>query len=337
MSRTRSRPRTGFTLVELLVVIAIIGMLISLLLPAVQAAREAGRRASCSNNLRQIALAVHTYEATHRVYPSALGRGPSEPPGSGWSVHARILAYLEQEPLRQQIKFAQSYDTVRTNDGRLVKTLRIPTYLCPSEANDVPRFSGGAVDHYPLNYGFNRGVWFVYDPTTQQGGDGPFIPNSFLTPGSVTDGLTNTILAAEVKAFTPYFRNGGAAGPNMPTNPAQICGYGGQAKMGPDLHANTGHTEWVDGKVHQSGFTATFAPNTKVMCNGFDVDFTNHQEGLSPTVVTYAAVTARSYHPTLVNVALMDASVRPVRNSVELLIWQAAATRSSGESMTLVD
>jgi prepilin-type N-terminal cleavage/methylation domain-containing protein len=328
--------RAAFTLIELLVVIAIIGMLIALLLPAVQAAREAGRRSSCSNNMRQIALAVHLYESTHRVLPSSFGRGASEPSGSGWSVHARLLGYLEKESLRQDIDFSQSYN-VATAGGVLVKTLRIPTYLCPSEANDVPRMGATGIDHYPLNYGFNMGVWFVYEPATGRGGEGPFVANSSLTPGGITDGLSTTVLAAEVKAYTAYFRNAGSAGPSPPSDPSQVCGLGGQAKMGPEVQSNTGHTEWVDGRSHQSGFTATFAPNTKVLCNGYDVDFTNFQEGASPSVVTYAAVTSRSYHPTLVNVAMMDASVRPIRSRIDLGVWRAAATRAGSEQSALSD
>jgi prepilin-type N-terminal cleavage/methylation domain-containing protein len=335
MSRSRYGRFAAFTLIELLVVIAIIGILIGLLLPAVQAAREAGRRASCSNNLHQIALGVHLYESAYRSYPSGFGKGPGEPVGSGWSVHARVLGFLERESLRQQINFSQSYNTVTTSDGRLVKTLRIPTYLCPSEIHDTERLSGGVVDNYPLNYGFNMGVWFVYDPTSGQGGEGPFAANGSITPGSIIDGLSNTLLAAEVKAYTPYFRNGAAAGPAVASDPGQICGYGGQAKMGTDFQQNTGHTEWVDGRSHQSGVTATFAPNTKVMCNGFDVDFTNYQEGASASVVTYAAVTARSYHPSLVNVALMDGSVRAVHSNVDLATWRAAATRAGGEPAKL--
>src|SRR5438874_10268320 len=90
--------RSGFTLVELLVVVAIIGVLVGLLLPAVQAAREAARRMSCGNNLRQIGLALQHFEATHKTFPSSLRPTPVDPNGlfNGWSVHAQLLAYIEQ-------------------------------------------------------------------------------------------------------------------------------------------------------------------------------------------------------------------------------------------------
>lgn len=327
----------GFTLVELLVVIAIIGVLVSLLLPAVQAAREAARRAQCSSNLRQIALAVHHYESTLGAYPASFGRGAGTSVASGWSAQARILPFMEQNPLHNRVDFSRHYQLSTTADGRQVSTVRILIYGCPSEANNVPRTKGGAIVHHPLNYGFNAGVWFVFDPRTGAGGSGVIIPNGFITPGQITDGLSNTILAAEVKAFTPYFRNAGTAGSNPPTNSHSICSFGGEAKMGQDLMQNTGHTEWVDARVHQTGFTAAFPPNTKVLCSGFDVDFTNQQEGKSSTVVTYAAVTARSYHPTIVNVALMDGSVTQVREGISRAIWRAMATRNGGEQASLHD
>src|SRR5206468_5184771 len=99
------RGRGGFTLVELLVVIAIIGVLVALLLPAVQAAREASRRMSCGNNLKQIGLALQNFEATHKAFPSSLRPTPPDPSGlfNGWSVHAQLLAYIEQGNVYQNI------------------------------------------------------------------------------------------------------------------------------------------------------------------------------------------------------------------------------------------
>jgi prepilin-type N-terminal cleavage/methylation domain-containing protein len=326
----------GFTLVELLVVIAIIGVLISLLLPAVQSARESARRTQCINNLHQIGLATHTYESTMGAYPSSFGRGPGEKTSSGWSAHARILPFLEQGGLHNQINFTLSYETATMSDGRLIKNVRIPTFLCPSEANDVPRESGGKLDNYPLNYGFNAGVWLVYDPKTGAGGQGVIVPNGFITPGAVTDGTTWTLLAAEVKAYTPYFRDANKQNiATPPASPSEIAGYGGQAKMGPNLMQNTGHTEWVDGRSHQSGFTGTFPPNTRVLVNGYDVDFTNRREGTSTSIVTYAAVTARSYHPGMVNAVMVDASVHTIRSTIDLKLWRALCTRNGGERATV--
>jgi len=314
--------RHGFTLVELLVVIAIIGILIALLLPAVQSVREAARRASCSNNLKQFALAMHNFENANRAYPPSFGGDTA----ADWSAHARLLPYLEQGNIAQQIDLKLGYeDSTQGN----ISALRVPTYLCPSETNDKVRTKNGQNVHYPLNYGVNLGTWLVYDPRDQRGGEGAFYPHSRLRPRDFRDGTTSTICAAEVRAYTPYFRNAAQAGPAMPGDPSTVCGMGG------DFKSSSGHTEWVDGRGHQTGFTTVFGPNTEVICDRsgtlFDVDWTNQQEGKSDTVPTYAAVTARSYHPGVVNAAMMDGSVKSFSDSTDLSTWRAVSTRAGGE------
>src|SRR5215210_4645960 len=109
----RTKPRSGFTLIELLVVIAIIGVLIALLLPAVQAAREAARRIQCTNNLKQLGLGLHNYHSANETFPPGGSRNPYDPPNktdgspswSSWSAHALLLPYLEQKPLYDAANF----------------------------------------------------------------------------------------------------------------------------------------------------------------------------------------------------------------------------------------
>lgn len=345
-SPNHSKARWGFTLVELLVVIAIIGILIALLLPAVQAARGAARRAQCINKLKQIGLAMHNYQESQGSFPptTCIARSPAggSALGDGWSVQPRILPYMEGNALFSQINFALPYGSATMADGTLVRTRRLDAFICPDETNDVQRVNtAGAPEHYPLNYVVNAGVWFVWDPQSNRGGDGAFAPNSSTKPADFLDGMSNTMCASEAKAYTPYFRNAGKANPDptMPTSPADIQTLAGDAKMGPELMNNTGHTEGVDGRIHQCGFTTVFTPNYEVWVtqggSSYDVDWTNQQEGKHATNKTFAAITARSYHSGIVNAVMMDGSVHSIANSVELNVWRALSTRSGKEVVDL--
>ena len=192
------------------------------------------------------------------------------------------------------------------------------------------RTKAGVEIHYPLNYCANLGTWFVYDPVTRKGGRGAFFPDSKLTFGSFTDGLSNTLCFAEVKAWNPYFRNAALPSPlAMPTSAADLISLAGQFKI------SSGHTEWVDGRAHQTGFTTLFTPNTEVFyeLDGriHDVDWTNQQEGKSDTVATYAAVTARSYHVRGVQTVFMDGSVHFVNNDIKIKVWRILSTRNGQE------
>ncbi len=322
----------GFTLVELLVVIAIIGILVGLLLPAVQAAREAARRMSCTNNMKQVVLAVHNYESTTKRMPPAWTR-PAQS-GDGWSTQARILPYVESVALASAVDFSAGYGQARlVVDGQSIKvsSFRVPVYLCPSDAMDQPRYDdAGEPYHYPLSYAYNAGPWMVYDAPRDKPGAGAFQTGRVSRFRDIVDGLSNTLAFGEVKSWRPYFRDGETPGTiPIPTDPSEVCALAGNFKE------NSGHTEWVDGRVHQAGFTTTFTPNRKVLCEisgrEYDVDFTNIREGRTTTATTFAAVTSRSYHSGGVNVSLMDGSVRFIADSVELALWRNLSTRAGHE------
>jgi len=335
--------RKGFTLIELLVVMAIIALLLALLLPAVQAAREAARNTSSKNNLRQLSVAMANHEAA-RGYYAPSWQAASQPNGDnvdGWSIFALLLPYLEQSVIDEQIDYTNSHElagNVTTADGQVTKVsaLRVPTYLSPSEPRDEADFHGGGVaEYYPINYAVNLGTWFVWDPVTGEGGDGAAYPNSRLRAGNFSDGLTGTLAFAEVKAWQAMYENAGHANPVLPVSAVEVEALAG------DFEADHGHVEWANGSAHQSGFTTVFPPNARILntISGvtYDVDWTNWAEGeglaaASPvTTPTYAAITARGYYPGMVNVALMDGSVRPISNEIHLGVWRAIATRNGKE------
>jgi hypothetical protein len=182
-----------------------------------------------------------------------------------------------------------------------------------------------------MNYGANLGTWFIHNPTTKEAGDGAFCADGSHGFDGVTDGSSNTLSFAEVKAFQPYLRESGnpsATDAPIPKTPDEVAGFGG------DFKADSGHTEWTDARAHQTGITAVFAPNTDVgyaSGGGVSIDFTTKREGTS-NAITYAAVTARSHHPGVVNASLLDGSARSITEQVELSVWRALATRAGDEA-----
>lgn len=327
------RKRNAFTLIELLVVIAIIAILIGLLFPAVQKVRAAAARIKCANNMKQIGLAMHNYMDTNNgLPPNGIFNyvGGAVVQTSPWSANSRILPYIEQENLFRNIDFTTPYST-----QPFITSKRVGTYICPAEIND----RGSGTDpvygnkNWTLNYAVNLGTWGVLTNKSYGmiPGDGAFASNRGYRPADFTDGLSNTLGLSEVKSYTVRVSgsNNTATGFVAPPNsPAEVSGGFGFGLGAFDPTKNT-HVEWVDGKVHETGFTTVFPPNTPVMYSGYDVDFVSATE--TNLGDTYAAVTSRSYHQTGVNVVLMDGSVRFISNGIPLATWRALGTRTGGE------
>lgn len=324
--------RRGFTLIELLVVIAIIAVLVALLLPAVQQTREAARRAQCRGNLKQIGVALQNYQETTTRFPpvSVLSATTTLDP---YSAQARLLPFIDGASIADQIDW--NITTGIAGSPAAAKT-RVPVYICPSEINDRPRVTT-TLEHYPGNYSFNHGTWFIFDPVTRTVGDGAFGPNQAFAPRDFTDGMSNTLAAAETKAHQPNWRDSGAPsslGALPPADPFALAALFG----GP--FDSTGHTAWIAGDVHQTGFTTTFEPNRKYLTyvSGgveYQVDLTSTRAGRSATAPAYASVTSRSYHAQSVNVLMMDGSVRSVGDMISLTLWRALGTRGGNEEASL--
>jgi prepilin-type N-terminal cleavage/methylation domain-containing protein/prepilin-type processing-associated H-X9-DG protein len=302
------RPRRGFTLIELLVVIAIIAVSIALLLPAVQSAREAARRAQCTNNLKQMGLALFNYESTNGTFPptSIDVPAPVGAPGTwlysvSWSAFARSAPFLEQNALYNSINFGGNLD-YDDPTNTTVSLTSLPYLFCPSDPGPhVDDASMGGTLQATTSYGTCDGDWYVWSVNWGATNTvGPmnrslFGPNYARRIAMITDGTSNTLAAAEGLIGHAQMRScygGGASvsdpttgtwsptnvplpGPNSAAALASViasCGTAtGKIKAGGPI----GHTRAFDGGVYYSGFTTAMPPNSTVKAQSRATGFAN--------------------------------------------------------------
>ena len=333
----RRTSRRGFTLIELLVVIAIIGVLVALLLPAVQAAREAARRMQCTNNLKQLGLGLHNYESIAGALPPAAvlsGTGNTVTTWIGWSVHGRILPFMEQGPMFNAINFDHSGESPQ---NVTVASQSLAVLLCPSEVDPRPAPSNVGLSNV-TNYGFCMGDWFVWGGFRGPENRSAFGPNRSRRWADFADGTSTTVVATEGKAKQPLYRDCGGLSRvkdpyNVPGTDASTLDVVPEYR-GTGCEFKTGHSEWTDGQAHHTGFTTAWTPNTQSVGSSpsgapLDLDITGQREKRGGP--TFAAITARSYHPGGVNALLGDGSVRFVKDDIDGPTWRALGTVAGGE------
>jgi prepilin-type N-terminal cleavage/methylation domain-containing protein/prepilin-type processing-associated H-X9-DG protein len=301
MFRRRTR---GFTLIELLVVIAIIGVLIALLLPAVQSAREAARRAQCSNNFKQMGLAMHNYHDTNNALP--IGRQTAL--RRTWVMG--ILPFLEQGNLFGAINFSQPfYERANTTVVRST----ISGFQCPSDESSIQE-PDTAYPRSKSNFAANWGNTNFDQNTITNGPAGtvnfnsaPFVTNQSIGLKSFRDGTSNTLLVGEV--IMGQNTTGGAAG-----------AY--------DHRGDIFNDDW-----NCTMFMGYTTPNSKIPDQmGNAVYCGNPALGNPPCNANSPPFnTARSYHSGGVNMLLGDGSVRFIKDSVDVNTWRALSTTRGGE------
>ena len=314
----------GFTLVELLVVIAIIGILVSLLLPAVQAAREAARRMQCTNNLKQIGLATHNYLDTFKCFPPSYiiqpgGGGVHGTPdpdtcdaGPGWAWGTLLLPYAEQQTLHDAIDFSlPCWD----NANEEATQMRLEMYICPSASTadslcPVVDISGNLLAEfgrscYIANVGQCEPWGYAVDKYTNEQADGPMFRNASINTASVTDGLSNTMFFGE----------------HHPT-------------LSDKTWVGVVPGAVVEGKPDDA-FPNKELAATLVNAHSGPSPFEHPPVIHPPNSPLKMACGMQSDHPGGCNIALGDGSVRFISETINQQTWASLASRGKGEVVQL--
>jgi prepilin-type N-terminal cleavage/methylation domain-containing protein len=328
--------RRGFTLVELLVVIAIIGILVALLLPAVQAAREASRRSACGNNLKQIALAWHNYaDINKQRLPRTANKVVRAADGSvadgnwnSYSALTMVLPFIEQSNVFNQLRWDQwHYDNSGSPGSLTVIRSRIPAFLCPSDP-DFPSSSETGQTNYAVSEGSSVG-W-----TVDNNGNGMFDRNRYKGFNDVTDGLSNTIMMGEIikgdnnngqyTVVSDVIKGQSLSGyPLTFWSQAQLDTYGAGCASGSSNHNSFAGHRWAAPGNYNAAFNCLAPPNWRypacMECSGCGQ---GDSRGVFPS---------RSRHPGGSQHAMGDGSVRLITGTINLQTYQALGSCNGGD------
>lgn len=312
----RALSRFGFTLVELLVVIAIIGVLIALLLPAVQAAREAARRSQCSNNLKQLGLALQNYHDTNSAFPMLRGNGPySTYNAMGW---IGLLPYMEQAALYSQIGDAPNNSVYSWTTTFLPWQMKVPGFYCPSDPTSDSASGTGPIRTRSYRMSLGDTINDNWAGTTR----GIFGYLSFTKIRDITDGTSNTVAMSEhvigklgdfrdARAWVAQGITGYDVNPSICLATSNAGLYSTtQTVMRPDFT-----NIWPDGSPHCAGFTTVLPPNSP-SC------------GWSTNYVSWELLSASSYHSGGVLALMADGSARFVNDNINCGTLTAANVTS---------
>jgi prepilin-type processing-associated H-X9-DG protein len=257
---------------------------------------------------------------------------------TSWGISARLAPYMELGPLYNSMNFSLKYSDPTSTT---VSYCTLAALICPSEKKPEPNVDVSKGESFGVsNYGWCVGDWYVFGGTSGMPNRSAFCVNISRNLAAFTDGLSNTVVGAEVRAYQPLlkscFKNG--SGGTMPgldnpynlPSPKDSPGYI-VAAVGKGCKLDTGHTKWSIGSACYDGFTTALPPGTKAMAGtprqDFDLDTIDENNG-GPT---FAAITSRSYHPGGVNALFGDGSVRFIKETIEGMQWRALGTIAGGE------